>query len=262
MSQSLYFDSSNSNFTVDSDDNTITSSSYSTIAGGKANEAVTSTYSTISGGQSNKINADHASIVGGHSNIIGSNSGFIGGGTQNNISGRSSVIMGGAHNKAGGRFGTITGGQYNTIANAADFSMTSGQYTNVGNSNSATFGFSSVLDASNLCQSSQDGQVRFCADSLDLSQVARIDWGDHLEALVSSLAIDPSNVVVPTSTSIQTDIHSDNASGATGTSSGTGTVFDNVEWYLSPVFFISVGTLLLVLILFTILAIKLYSKKE
>lgn len=225
-----------------------------TIAGGKSNTAGTTgvvKYATIGGGLENIVNADYTTIAGGGQNTVDSTFGSIGGGFNNEIYAKHGAIGGGTQNQVRGRYGAIPGGTHNAINSRADYSFAAGTRTTVDHSNSAAFGFSSGLDASNLCQTTEDGQILMCADSLDLSKVSRIDWGDHLQSALTKVTSAAGSDVedIPTST--------------TTTVSYAPQPSTQVDpWYLSPILFIVIGVFVALAIPIGILFAKFTSHSK
>ena len=228
-SDQIYFDTSNNNF----------------WAGDTQYFGESATYSVISGGQGNNVTGSHASVGGGQNNQALSNYSTIAGGLRNVAKARHAAILGGSKNEVSGRYAAVLGGQHNAAQGTT--SLAAGNYANAGNNNSAVFGFSDALDASNMCQSTEDNQILFCANSLDLTQVSRVDWGDHLSTAIKSaldsVDVDTSNLEVASSTVIVPQ-------------ETTVTETTAPEWYKSPLFYILIGSFVLSLGLIVTLFIQ------
>lgn len=238
-----------------SDSNTIYDGSVSsTISGGEQNVAGSTSavkYATIGGGKRNVVNGDNTTIAGGYNNLVDSNYGSIGGGFDNDVRGKHGTVGGGSHNKVNGQFGTVPGGYQNAIANGTVYSFAAGTQTNVGHSHSAVLGFSTTLDASNQCQSTEHGQILMCADSLDLSKVSRIDWGTHLQSALAAVLPDVDQPAAPSSTST-----------STAPTPQPPQKDDVTQWYMNPILFIAIGMFVVVMILIGILFGKFASHSK
>jgi hypothetical protein len=131
-----------------------TEDAYTTIAGGNENSAL-SNGATIGGGVYNTTLADYGGVFSGYSNFAGNTSddtaAFIGGGYDNSATAEYTTVAGGASNVASGRYTTVGGGSENTANSdwgtiSGGQQNTSGTFATVGGGgdNTASGGWSTI----------------------------------------------------------------------------------------------------------------------
>jgi len=132
-------------------------SDYSTIGGGKANNANHSGYSVISGGSNNGLSSALYGVVSGGYNNVGIKSFVtISGGKEHRAEGAYSTIAGGSKNKTTGTVSTISGGFRNltsgeasTVGGGQDNNSTGKYSFSVGNKNLASGDWSVAMGYQN-----------------------------------------------------------------------------------------------------------------
>lgn len=188
------YDTENYNYVLNPSDHAfIKDSSYATISGINHVLINNSNYGTVSGGIYNYVIGNYGTVSGGFKNHISGKFSVIPGGSTNTNNSYRSVIAGGYNNTIEYKcfYGSILGGSNNTIQDSANHAAVLGSYGTAKYSNSAVIAFNSDLSENNLCESSQENQVRICTQQLDLSQVDNINWGnDNWDTITNKIDID------------------------------------------------------------------------